>query len=238
MIHDLSRPIPATQVSIHMRFPMNTYKGEGSSWGKLNIIANLIWFLFFKQQFPFSHILRLFQENFILVKATSSHFFRVTTLTQQLLFRSSYFFRTAAVFSFFRAVSFSQELFFQNSFFFRAKILQGSHFLRIGSSLWQLLFGIAIFFSEELFRIKLYKKELHFQSRYFCTPSTFSEKLCISEKLINFRITYFFWRALFLEQILFQKTLLSIAGNFSEELLFHSHSFFPQLHLIYSVVIM
>ena len=144
MIHDLSRPIPATQVSIHMRFPMNTYKGEGSSWGKLNIIANLIWFLFFKQQFPFSHILRLFQENFILVKATSSHFFRVTTLTQQLLFQDSYFFRTAAFFPFFRTVTFSQELFFQNSFFFGAKLLQSRHFLRIRSSLRKLLFGTAI----------------------------------------------------------------------------------------------
>ena len=116
------------------------------SWEKLSVIASLIWFLFFKQRFPFSHMLPLFQDNFILVEATSSRFFRVTTSTQQLLFRGSYFFRTAAVFSFFRTVTFSQELFFQNSFFFGAKILQSSHFLRIGSSLRQLLFGTAIFF--------------------------------------------------------------------------------------------
>ena len=117
-------------------------------------------------------MLPLFQDNFILGEATSSHFFRVTTSTQQLLFRGSYFFRTAAVFSFFRTVTFSQELFFQNSFFFGAKILQSSHFLKTGSSLWQLFFG-----TEELFRIKISKKELLFQSRYFCTASTFSEKL-------------------------------------------------------------
>ena len=116
-------------------------------------------------------MLPLFQENFILGEATSSHFFKVTTSTQQLLFWSSYFFRTAAFFSFFRAVTFSQELFFQNSFFFGEKLLQSSHFLRIGSSLWQLLFGTAIF-SEELFRKKISKKELLFQSRYFCTAST------------------------------------------------------------------
>ena len=42
MIHDLSRSIPATLVSIHMRFPMNTYKGVGNSWGKLNVIASLV----------------------------------------------------------------------------------------------------------------------------------------------------------------------------------------------------
>ena len=108
-------------------------------------------------------MLPLFQDNFILGEATSSHFFRVTTSTQQLLFRGSYFFRT---------VTFSQELFFQNSFFFGAKILQSSHFLKTGSSLWQLFFG-----TEELFRIKISKKELLFQSRYFCTASTFSKEL-------------------------------------------------------------
>ena len=91
-------------------------------------------------------MLPLFQDNFVLVEATSSHFFRVTALTQQLLFRDRYFFRTAAVFPFFRTITFSQELFFQNSLFFGAKILQSSHFLRMGSSLRQLLFGAAIFF--------------------------------------------------------------------------------------------
>ena len=108
----------------------------------------------------------------------------VTTFSGQLYFRRNYFFtlfqsncfRAGAVFSFFRTVTFSQELFFQNSFFFGAKILQSSHFLRIGSSLRHLLFGNTIL-SEELFRIKISKKELLFQSRYFCTASTFSEKL-------------------------------------------------------------
>ena len=117
---------------------------------------------------------RVFQNNFIFGRATSLHFFRVTTSTKQLHFRSSYFFKAAAFFSFFRTVTFSQQLFFQNSFFFRAKILQSSHFLRIRSSSWQLLFGTAVF---SLFRIKISKKELLFQSRYFCTVSTFSEKL-------------------------------------------------------------
>ena len=121
-------------------------------------------------------MLPLFQDNFVLVEATSSPFFRVTTSTQQLIFRGRCFFRTAAVFSFFRTFTFSQELFFQKSLLFGAKTLQSSHFLRIGSSLRQLLFGIAIF-SQELFRIKLCKKELLFQSRYFCTASTFSKRV-------------------------------------------------------------
>ena len=162
-------------------------------------------------------MLPLFQNNFILVEATSSLFFRVTTSTQQLLFWGSYFFRTAAVFSFFRTVTFSQELFFQNSFFFGAKILQNSHFLRIGGSLQQLLFGTAIF-SEELFRIKISKKELLFQSRYFCTASTFSEKL-------HFRITYFFWRAVFLEQLFSQKTPLPQQLRFEKSYFFTTYFF-------------
>ena len=57
--------------------------------------------------------------------------FRVTTLTQELLFRSNYFSRTAAFFSFFRIITFSQELFFQNSFVSGAKLLQSRHVLRI-----------------------------------------------------------------------------------------------------------
>ena len=55
---------------------------------------------------------------------------------------------------------------------------------------------------------------------------------------MNFRITYFFWRAVFLEQLLFQKTLPSIAATFPEELLFYftleflfySCGSFPQFH--------
>ena len=31
-----------------MRFPMNTYKDEGTSWGKLNVMASLIWVSFFQ----------------------------------------------------------------------------------------------------------------------------------------------------------------------------------------------
>ena len=131
-------------------------------------------------------MLRLFQDSFIFGEATSSHFFRVTISTQQLLSRSSYFFRTAAFLrsSFFITVIFSQ-IFFQNSFFFRANILQSSHSLRTGSYLGQLLFGTTIFLAEELFRIKISTEELIFQSRYFSTASPFSGKLHkanISEK--------------------------------------------------------
>ena len=128
-------------------------------------------------------------------------------------------FRTAAVFSFFRTVTFSQELFFQKSVVFGVKILQSSHFLRTGSSLRQVLFGTAIFL-EELFRIKLYKKELLFQSRHFCTASTFSEKLRSGKNRffrksiyalptfsgeLSFQSNYFFKRRYLLQKLPFEK---------------------------------
>ena len=154
-------------------------------------------------------MLPLFQDNFLLGKVTSSHFFRVTTLTQKFLFRGSFFFKTAAFSSFFRTVTFSQELFL-NSFFFGAKLLQSRNLLRIGSSL---LFGTA-FFLEELL------------TRYFCTVSTLSEKLHFGKNQVFrraiFHITYFFWRAAILQRLLIQKTLPFIAATFSEELLFYN----------------
>ena len=89
-------------------------------------------------------MLPLLQDNFILGEATSSHFFRISTSAQQLLFQDSCFFQTTAFFPFFRTVTFLQELSFQNSFFFGAKLLESRHFLRIKSALPKLLFGTAI----------------------------------------------------------------------------------------------
>ena len=174
-------------------------------------------------------MLPLFQDNFILGEVTSSHFSRVTTSTHQLLFRDSYFFRTAAFFSFFRTVTFSQELLFQNSFYFGAKLLQRRHFLRIRSYLQQLLFGTAIL-SRGAVQDKDIKKELIFQSKYFCTVSTFSEKTDFG-KIFQYSAvyTYTFWRTVFLERLLFQKALPSIAATFSEELLFLQHTFSQEL---------
>ena len=128
---------------------------------------------FFKWPFPFSHMLLLFQDGFIFGEATSLHFFRVTTSTQQLLFRSSYF-PTAATFL---RSSFFKQLFFRNSYLFRAKLLSSSHFLKIGRSLGQLLCRTATFLAEDLFGIKISIEEAPFRSRYFYTASTFSEKL-------------------------------------------------------------
>ena len=118
-------------------------------------------------------MLRLFQGSFIFGEA-SSHFITVTTSTQRLLFRSSYFFRTAGFLrsSIFRTVTYLQQLFFQNSFFFRADLPSSNH-VRIGSFLGLSYFGTATFLAEGLFKIKKSTEELLFRSRYYCTASTF-----------------------------------------------------------------
>ena len=184
-------------------------------------------------------MLRHFQDSFIFGEATSSQFF------EWQLRHNSYVFGAAVFFSFLRTVTFSQQLFFQNGFFFMAKILQNSHFLRIKSSSWHLLFRTAIF---SLFRIKISKKELLFQSRYFCTVSTFSEKLYFGKKLI-FQKSNIPHCLLFLESCFFRAPIFSKDGTFcssylfrratflqhtfSEKLLFHSYASLPQLHFLF-----
>ena len=46
-------------------------------------------------------------------------------------------------------------------------------------------FSEQLFYPEELFEIKISKKELIFQSRYFCTVSTFFRKATFWKKLIS-----------------------------------------------------
>ena len=150
-------------------------------------------------------MLPLFQENFILGETTSSHFFEITTSTQQLLFRDSSFFRTT-IFS-----PFSEQSLFRRSF-------------------W----------------IKISKKELIFQSRYFCTLSTFSEKIDFSKELIFqksnvpqykppffgellFQSGQFFKRRYLLQQLPFQKSyffLLFQNSHFFAEVIFSEQLFF------------
>ena len=130
-------------------------------------------------------------------------------------------------------------------------MLQSSHFLRIGSSLRQLLFGTAIFFSEELFKIMLYKKELLFQSRCFCTASTFSEKLrfgrnrffrksisalpTFSGELSSQR-NYFFKICYLLQQLSFRKSYF-FTTDFFRRVTISQLRFFPKFFLVYLLLL-
>ena len=106
----------------------------------------------------------------------------VATFSGQLYFWRSYFFtlfqsnysdtavtfsgqlflQNSCFFSFFRTVTFSQELFFQNRFFFKSETSTEQPLLETRKFFTAATFRNSYFFSEELFRIKISKKELLF----------------------------------------------------------------------------
>ena len=168
-----------------------------------------------------SYFFTLFQSNYFdtIVIFQGSCFF------QELFFQNNHFFRSS--------------YFFRNSYFFRVTLLARSHFLRIESSSGQLLFGTATFLAEKLFRIKIPTEELLFPSRYFCTASTFSEKLQFGKSniphYILFLESYLFRAATFLKDTTFygssvfrRATFYDIhfqkSYNFTATLPFHSYT--------------
>ena len=88
--------------------------------------------------------------------------------------------------------------------------------------------------AKDLFRTKISTEALLFQIRYFCTASTISEELHFGKKRIfqkrNIPHYSLFWRATFLERLIFQKTLSSMAVKFSEELFFYNILFQKSYH--------
>ena len=201
-------------------------------------ISLLAYVATFSGQFYFRgrFFFKLLQSNHF----DTSYFFKAAISSQHLIFLKSFFFRTVT--------SSQQLLFFQNSCCFRAKLLSGNHHMRIGSSLGQLIFGTATFLAEELFRINISIEELLFRSRYFCTTSTFSEKLHFGKKPFFyennipyyplFLESYFFRVATFSKDVIFHSSYLFRIATFHNILLQKSYYFaatlsFPQLHFLF-----
>ena len=101
-------------------------------------------------------------------------FVLLATFLGQLYIWRSHFFTHFLNNYFDTRVTFSEKLFLQN------KLLQSSHFLRIGSPLWQLLYGTDIF-QDELFRIMISKKSYFFKAGTFAQYQIF-QKSYILEK--------------------------------------------------------
>ena len=160
-------------------------------------------------------MLQLFQDNFISREATSRQFFRVTTSTQQILYRSSFFFRASTSFS--EQPLLSSNHFFQNNYFFRVELLLSSHSLRIGRSFRQVLFGTATFLGVEMFRIKISTEELLFRNQVLLHS-------------INF-----FQRAAFWKKANFSEKQYSTLFTFSGELSFQSGYFFKKRYLLFQL---
>ena len=96
--------------------------------------------------------------------------FRVTALTQELLFQSSYFFRTAAFLrsSVFEKVISLQLVIYSEYLIFRSETSTEHPLLENGKFFRSVTFWNSHFLAEELRRIKISTEELLFRSRYFC----------------------------------------------------------------------
>ena len=207
-----------------------------------------------------------FPESFIFGEATSSHFFKVTNSTQQLLFRRSYFFRAATFFEelLFQNNRFFPVVIFQYIYFFRADFLPRSHFLRIGSSLGELLCWKSSFLVEELvqdkdiYRTTTFLKQVILYSINIFRRDTFLTKVLLlnsSSRTVTFWKKVIFQKSniskhlLFLESHFFRETTFSkdltfhssycfrtatfSQRTFPEDVLFHSHTSFLQLHFLF-----
>ena len=201
--------------------------------------SSLIWFHFFNWRFPFSHMLPLFQVNFILVKATSSHFFRVTSLT--VTFSGQLFLQNSCCFLLFQNSHFLVGVIFSEWLLFRSENPIEQPLLESRKFSTAVTFRNSYFFRRNCWRY-IYLKRATFSKQVLLHSINFFRKATFWKKLIyqkvNFRITYFFWWAVFLELVLFQKTLTFSSRYlfrraafshdiFSEELLFRSCGSFP-----------
>ena len=134
----------------------------------------------------------------------SSYFFRAVTLFEQQPFQICKFFSVLS--------------FFQNSNFFRVKLLPSSYLLTIARSLGQLLFqnkdGGATFL-----------KQAFLYSINFSRATTFSTKLILQKR-------YLLRKAGFLNQSIFQKSNIPEL-TFSEGVILHSCTSFPQLQFLF-----
>ena len=130
--------VPETLTSIHMRFPMNTYEGEGIpiKGNHLLNLAFLFYFFFWNSDFPsaiFSAFFRtaLFSER-LLLHTSLTHFFNTSfgaSILRSSIFKSH--FLAAVIFSeylIFRNQTSTKQPLCENRKFFRAVTSQKSYF--------------------------------------------------------------------------------------------------------------
>ena len=125
----------------------------------------------------------IFSDSFIFEKATSSQFLRVTffKVSQELLFRSS---------SFFRADAFFEELLFKNNHIFPAffppeYLLVQSKISTQEPNLENREFFSAVTFQSSCLEKTSTEEQILFRSRFFCTTSTFSKKARFWKRLLQ-----------------------------------------------------
>ena len=160
-------------------------------------------------------------------------------------------------------VIFSEQLFLQSICSFDKLLVQNRHFFDVViffriPTLWErneppplenrkffgvVTFWIGSFLAEELFRMKIFTKDLLFRNRCCCRASTFSEELHLWKsqflrKAIShyplFLKNYLFRAATFSNDVIFYSTRATfLQHTFSEELPFYSYVSFSQLHFLF-----
>ena len=101
----------------------------------------------------------------------SNYLDTTVTFLEQLFLQSSCFFEELL----FQDSHFFVASIFQNSCFFRAILLPTSHFLRIGSSLGELLFGTATYRRATFFEVGTAAQDQLLQRSYFLENANYSK---------------------------------------------------------------
>ena len=154
----------------------------------------------------------------------NSHFFAAVICSEQLLFQGETFTEESSLenWKFFKFVT------FWNSSLFGRGIVQDKDIYRRGT-FWKqiLLYSISAF---STFWSHLLKKSIVENFISCAVRATFLKKLVFTKAI--FRITRIFWRATFSSGYFFKRRTFS-QHKFSEKLLIHSQTSFPQIHILF-----
>ena len=208
--------------------------GGGNSREKqfqLSVITSLIWiFLFSNGELLLAYLATFSGQLFFRTLLQSNCFNRTVTLLEPLFLQNSCFFK---IFLFERVIPL-QQLFFQNTSFFGVELLPSSHFLRIGNSLGQLLFGTA---TEQLSQFLLLKVTISYQG-LASTLNSLGEGIAQNKDayrrglLLNQALMHSISVFYIFEKVNFSEKKYSAFSTFSEELLFQSSHFFKRHYLL------
>ena len=175
------------------------------------------------------------------------HYF--TTSTQQLHFRSNYFFRAAVFFllfqnsHFFRAVIFLEQLLFQSENSTEQPLLENKKFFKAVTSRnsYFSLFRLKISKKSYFFKAGTHAQYQLFQKSYILEKPNFSEKqyslLPTFSGELPFQSGYFFKSRYLLQQLLFQKSYIFITYFFRRVTISQLRFFSTAALLIYLFVI-
>ena len=153
----------------------------------------------------FKNLWRYLRRSYFFTLFQSNYFDTTVTFSEQLALQRCHFFLRS--FLFHNSHFFAAVIFFLNSYFFRAKLLPSRHFLRIGSSLGQVLFGTPTFLVEKPYK-DIFRRRTFPNQVVLCNifrRVTFGKSYFFGKTTIV-RIAYFYWITTLSEWLHFQKS--------------------------------